>query len=615
MGKLFSENSLVKERKEMSERTFPIEECMEYEEFTDRVELLRELEIWIKNIRHKRSGSTSIISPRRLGKTVLLERLVNTVFFRPEYQVAPIYFSMGLEKMTLKKFIWQYVETFFRQYIAYCLQDPYLYQKESISLKNLMVIDTNHNDVKLAQERIQNFLNHYETYQFEDSVIQHWRNVIRIPEQVARYSNTYVAIIIDEFQEMKFIAYDMPNTLFHEFKAKSMLTDQTATDLIMAYRRQSQSRVAPMLVSGSAVTMIFKTVMGGPLGGRFDFRYVKPLSIPDGVTLLFRLMNIYRSDLNIQTELAFYASTQVGGHPYYLYCLITSQFEQSFDSRDVIDALIHYEITKGKIFGFWQTHFQSNRHYINEDNDQELGKKIIYYFIQYNNQPVEIEEIASKLKVSKKIVEKKIEKLYLADLVWRTEGRYFSFNDICLMRYIKFVYELDLKDIDKIDLSLQSKYNVLKGRFLENVVQVTMMKFNHDEIQGEWLGKKGKIILPLFDVVDTRQVKASTTKSYQIDVFARRQKITWLCECKYTKTKMGMNQVKKLERSADAAMREASEMGATPPEIQMWLISTGGFTDNVLKYVKKRKDMYCSNHDHMNAIFRFYGGNYDIPVF
>ena len=183
------------------------------------------------------------------------------------------------------------------------------------------------------------------------------------------------------------------------------------------------------------------------------------------------------------------------------------------------------------------------------------------------------------------------------------------------MRYIKFVYEQDLKDIDKIDLSLQSKYNVLKGRFLENLIQVTMMKFNYDEIQGEWLGKKGKIILPLFDVVDTRQVKASTTKTYQIDVFARRQKITWLCECKYTRTKMGMNQVKKLERAADAAMREATEMGATPPDIQMWLISTGGFTDNVLKYVKKRKDMYCSDHDHINAIFRFYGGNYDIPVF
>jgi predicted transcriptional regulator len=598
----------------MSERVFPIEECMEYDEFTDRVELLRELETWIKNVRYKRSGSTSIISPRRLGKTVLLERLVNIVFFKPEYKVAPIFFNLGIEKVTLRAFITQYVETFFRQYIAYCLQEPKLYKASQISMKKLIGIETHNNDVKNAQEHLRNCITYIETNHY-DSDINHWKHVVRLPELVASSSDTYAAIIIDEFQEMKFTVYNTSDEKLIAYQAKGLLTDQAATDLTGSYRRMSQSRVAPMLVSGSAVTMIFKTVMGGPLGGRFGFRYVKPLSIPDGVTLLYHLIRIYRSDLSIQPEMAFYTSSQVGGHPYYLYCLVTSLFEQNFDSRDVIDTLIHYEITKGKIFGFWQTHFQNNRHYINEDNDQELGKKIIYHFIQYNNQPVEIEEIATQLKVSKKIVEEKIEKLYLADLVWRTEGRYFSFNDICLMRYIKFVYEQDLKDIDKIDLSLQSKYNVLKGRFLENVVQVTMMKFNHEEIHGEWLGKKGMIELPLFDVVDTRQVKATTTKSYQIDVFARRQKITWLCECKYTRNKMGMNQVKKLERAADAAMREAAEMGTTPPEIQMWLISTGGFTDNVLKYVKKRSDMYCSDHDQINAIFRFYGGNYDIPVF
>jgi predicted transcriptional regulator len=548
----------------MSERIFPIEECMEYDEFTDRVELLRELESWIKNVRYKRSGSTSIISPRRLGKTVLLERLVNTVFFKSEYKVAPIFFSMGIEKVTLRAFIMQYIETFFRQYIAYCLQEPELYKASSISMKKLMEIETDNNDVKNAQKHLCNFISFFETNHY-DSDINYWKHVVRLPELVASSSDTYAAIIIDEFQEMKFMAYDMSNSLFHEFKTKGQLTDDGASDLTGSYRRLSQSRVAPMLVSGSAVTMIFKTVMGGPLGGRFGFTYVKPLSIPDGVTLLFHLIRIYRSDLSIQPEMAFYTSSQVGGHPYYLYCLVQSKFEQKFDSREVIDELIHYETTEGKIFGFWQTHFQSNRQYINEDNDQELGKKIIYYFIRYNNQSVGIEAIADKLNVSKKSVEEKIEKLYLADLVWRTKGRFYAFNDICLMRYIKFVYEQDLKDIDKIDLSLQSKYNVLKGRFLENVVQVTMMKFNHEEIHGEWVGKKGMIELPLFDVVDTRQVKASTTKSYQIDVFARRQKITWLCECKYTRTKMGMNQVKKLERAADAAMREAAEMGATPP--------------------------------------------------
>ncbi|ETR69574.1 MAG: hypothetical protein OMM_03850 [Candidatus Magnetoglobus multicellularis str. Araruama] len=598
----------------MPDEIMPIEECLEYEEFTDRVELLRDLENWIKNIRYKRSSSTSIISPRRLGKTVILERLVNKVFFKPHYRVAPIYFSLGGEKFTLKDFINHYALTFFRQYISYCLQDAGLYSDEIASLSSLLEIETSNKDVHVAQKKIRAFLTQYEAHNY-DGDIPHWTNLIRMPEQVARYSDTYVAIIIDEFQEMKYLTYETSNTKLLEYKASGLLTDLAATDLTVTYRRQSQSRVAPMLVSGSAVTMIFKTVMGGPLGGRFGFKYVKPLSIPDGAILLHHLINIYLPKTKISPEDAMYASTQVEGHPYYLYCLAMSDLEKKFDNRETIDNLIQYEVTQGKIFGFWQTHFQNNKKYINEDNDLELGKKIIYYFIQYNNQPVDISEIAGKLKVSEKIVEAKIEKLYLADIVWRTEGRYFSFNDICLMRYIKFVYEKDLKDVEKINLSMQARYNILKGRFLENVIQVTMMKFNHETIPGEWLGKSGNIEMPLFDVVDTRQVKAAKTKSYQIDVFARRQELTWLCECKYTKTKMGMNQVKKLERAADAAVHEALEMEATRPKIQMWLVSTGGFTDRVLQYVEQREDIFCSNYTHINDIFRFYGGNYEIPIF
>jgi Mn-dependent DtxR family transcriptional regulator len=59
-----------------------------------------------------------------------------------------------------------------------------------------------------------------------------------------------------------------------------------------------------------------------------------------------------------------------------------------------------------------------------------LGKKIIYYFTQYNDQPVDIKAIASKLKVPKQAVEQKIEKLYMADLVYRTAAKYYTFNDI-----------------------------------------------------------------------------------------------------------------------------------------------------------------------------------------
>jgi predicted transcriptional regulator len=598
----------------MHNKILPIEECVDYEEFTDRIELLRELEAWIKNIRYKRSSSTSIISPRRLGKTVILERLINTVFFKPQYHVAPIYFSMGRDKTTLRSFLLNYATTFFRQYIAYCIQDPDLYLNRSATLAVLSNIETDNEDVMLAQKMITEFLDQYESQTYEDAML-HWINFISVPERLARLSNTRVAIIFDEFQEMKFSVYETSNEKLMDYQAKGMLTDMAATDLTVSYRRQSQSRVAPMLVSGSAVRMIFKTVMGGPLGGRFGFKYVRPLSIPDGAILLHHLVHIYLPGVAITPEHALYASSQVDGHPYYLYCLAMSDQEKKFDSKETIDSLIEYETTEGKIFGFWQTHFQQNQKYINEDNDQKLGKKIIYYFIKYNNQPVEIEEIALKVNASEREVEKKIERLYQADLVWRTKGRFYAFNDICLMRYIKYVYEKDLKDVDKVNLSLQAKYNVLKGRFLENVVQVTMMKFNCEKIQGELFGKSGIIEVPLFNYVDTRQVKASKTRSYQIDVFARKNEITWLCECKYTKSKMNMNQLKKLERVADAVVKEAFEMGATPPIIQLWLVSTGGFTDNVLAYADKRDNIYYSDYDRINAIFRLYGGNYKIPIF
>lgn len=66
------------------EKILPVEEMVAYQEFTDRVEILRELDEWVKNIQRMASSSTAIISPRRLGKTVLLDRLVNTVFFKPE---------------------------------------------------------------------------------------------------------------------------------------------------------------------------------------------------------------------------------------------------------------------------------------------------------------------------------------------------------------------------------------------------------------------------------------------------------------------------------------------------------------------------------------------------
>ncbi|MCP4694492.1 MAG: hypothetical protein GY859_41065 [Desulfobacterales bacterium] len=599
-------------------RILPVEEMVQYEEFSDRVEILRYLVRWVKNIGRMASMSTAIIAPRRMGKTVLLERLVNTVFFKPEYRVAPFYLKMKREKITLRDFLLLYARTFFRQYIAYCEQDPLLYSDAAVSLEHLASRETTHKAVRMAQEHIQSFIERYNAESSEQARI-HWEDFIGVPERLGSHSGTRVAVIIDEFQDMKFFVHNVSAEKFEDMKAQGLLTpERGGVDLTATYNRKAQSRKAPMLVCGSAVTLVFRTVMGGPLGGRFDFIYLKPLSIPDGATLLHNVVKMYAPDQTITPELAMYASAQTGGHPYYLYCLAVSRCEgKSFADQGAIDRLIQYEIESGKIRGFWQTHFDNNRKYINADDDLELGKKIIYYFTQYNDQSVDIDAISAKIGVPAHAVERKIEKLREADLVDRIGPKFYAFNDICLMRFIKFMYERDLKDVERVDLSQQNLFNTLKGEFLEMVIQVTMMKFNHETLPGVWFGARGEVEVPLFDLVKTKMVKGAKTPAYEIDLLGKehgRDRV-WLCECKYTQTKMGLGLVEKLERAAEAFRREEEESGREAQEIQFWIVSTGGFTKEVLERVASREDLYASDHDGINGIFREFGGNYEIPVF
>ncbi|MDM8529848.1 hypothetical protein QUF63_01655 [Anaerolineales bacterium HSG25] len=600
------------------EKILPVEEMIAYEEFTGRVENLREWDKWVKNIQRMASRSTAIMAPRRMGKSVLLDRLVNTVFFKPEYRVAPFYIRIKREDVTLRDFLLRYATTFFRQYIAYCHQEPMLYRDNRIEIEELLDYPSTHKAVNLAKMFIEGFLKRYQNPQ--GSIQNHWEDFVSVPEDLGSFSGTRVAVIIDEFQDMKFYMHNVPDERLDSIRSeREKNPDRLGINLTASYSHQSQSRKAPMLVSGSAVTLIFKTVMGGALGGRFNFRYLKPLSIPDGATLLQTLLKLYTDNATISTENALYASSQVGGHPYYLYCLSTSDTGvKAFNSRADINRIIQYESEKGSIYGFWQTHFDNNRRYINADDDSELGKKIIYYFTKYNNQPVDTKAIAAKLQVTKKAVDQKIRKLHQADLVYQSEARFYTFNDICLMRFIKYLYKRDLEELEDIDLSEQNRFNNLKGRFLEVVVQVTMMKFNHEQLKGAWFGRPDQTVeVPLFQIVDTKQVKGSTTSSYQLDLvgWTPGHHLSWACECKYTKQAMNLSQVQKFEQAVKVLKQEYSEADMPVPPTQLWLVSTGGFTGEVLTYIEGREDIYFSDHAGINGIFRAYGGNYNIPLF
>jgi len=557
-----------------------------------------------------------------MGKTVLLDRLVNIVFYKPEYKVATFYIKFKREETTLRKFLLIYATEFFRQFMAYCLQDAELYQRTDMEIKKLLDIKSDNKAVLVAKEYLGYFLERYSNNNHEDAR-NHWDEFIKVPEKVAVRSGIRVAIIIDEFQDMKFYVYDVSEEyLIQVQKENQGKPSYGATDLTATFDRTSLSRKAPMLVSGSAVTLIFKTVMGGPLGGRFDFMYLKPLAIADGATLIKNLVNIYVPELTIDLEMAMYASTKVNGHPYYLYAIVTSKYpSKTFDNEGALDEILEYEIECGKIYGFWQTHFEENRENINNDNDKEIGKKILYYFTKYSDKEVDIEEIAKAINISKAEVEKKIEKLYYADIVHKERNRFMGFQDICLMRYIQTVYANDIKGVAKIDLRETGLYNFIKGKYFELLMSSTMNKFNREEITLGHCGAKVTIKAPKMTTVVGYQFKGETSSAYEIDILGRIHEpsmpnTVWLCECKYRKTKMSLAEVKKLEDVQRAYIKHVEAGGEYHRKISVirYYISTAGFTGEALEYMKYQQDVYYSDYEDANSICKQYGTGYDLPM-
>lgn len=55
-------------------------------------DILHYLEEWFKNIANRRSRSKALISPRRMGKSAVLDRFVNLMFWR-DYGVVPFYIN------------------------------------------------------------------------------------------------------------------------------------------------------------------------------------------------------------------------------------------------------------------------------------------------------------------------------------------------------------------------------------------------------------------------------------------------------------------------------------------------------------------------------------------
>jgi len=123
----------------------------------------------------------------------------------------------------------------------------------------ILSYQSDHKAVKLAHQFIQNFLDRYHHKRGPEDARLHWENFLSVPENLGAFSGTRVAIIIDEFQDMRFYIHDVEKTrLDHIHAVRQQDPDYSSMNLPASYSPEIPKQ------KGSAAGFRFS--------GHFDFQ-------------------------------------------------------------------------------------------------------------------------------------------------------------------------------------------------------------------------------------------------------------------------------------------------------------------------------------------------------
>lgn len=560
--------------------------------FTDREELLAYLKRIALGAKAQKYISHVLIGHRRVGKTEVLKRLYNQLFWEQD-DVVPIYITYEKLSYEAAEYAAEYLSTFLRQYVAFQRQDA-------------AMAASNANGIVCAEEFLGRQVN-----EGLRRVVEDYRNAhgtmfvggclnvaIQGPRRVADLNREPIFVMVDEFQHVITI------------REKGGLDP----NVLGRHQEAVESRRCPHVVSGSAVTLLTKDIIGrGSLFGRFRAMYIRGLEGYYVLELCQKLGKHY--GVGVIPEMSAELARRTGGNPFYLDCIFAGAEGLGKHLNDInsVNEVISYELTQGTI---WAEMYRQLNHYFTSINEKGITKNIFYFATRYQDERIDPKRVTHEMshwRVTEAQVRDVLLSLSRADLIEeRVAGtEFYNIKDPILREFIDAWARVDVENAtweeaeDELLTRYRSavgKYADFKGYTAELVMKFLMTKFDERSVEGQkYFNHPGEILLPRFVWVDSRRVKLEGTPEYQIDIVGKKASNLWLVEVKYTDKAVGVSQVKKFE--AACAVAEKVLKGE---DVARWYISTGGVSRQAASYLREKGFLY-SDREQVNRLLDLFG--------
>ncbi len=437
---------------------------------------------WVDMIPREASSSRALLGRRKSGKTAIMQRIFN-ILWNKHGPVVPFYFEVLRLDQGLLDFSRDYFHAFMSQYLSFQTRTALPLESEPWKMRDLesMGRDMGNDNVLSRIERFQ------EAYEAE-SVDEARSCAFNTPAWFASMEKASSLVMIDEMQYMtEHIYWDRQRKI-------------PSHDLPGAFHGLVESKIAPMLVSGSYVGWMVKMIQDMFEGGRLTQTEISPkLEFDAGMEAVYRYAEYYGK--TITDESAYTINHLTQSDPFYIATLFKSDWPgQDFASIDgAINTLTHeIKNRKGAIFKTWSEYIDLTMRQVN-GKETKNSKKILLYLSKERYKDCTRDEIRAHLEgaLDDHTLERKLKTLISGDLV--TQGtnnfRYSGIPDDILDFIFRELYQ---EEIDQVSLdigselakrvealesekeSMQGALNELKGRMLEFIVHRELNRCTKD---------------------------------------------------------------------------------------------------------------------------------------
>ncbi len=574
--------------------------------FVDRDEEFRLCRKWVDNIPKRHANTWALIGRRRTGKTAILVKFFNKLFHEQD-RIVPVFITFAhyvnrREPISFYDFAEEYFGGYFRCYLAFRYRRPMLIRENAEIQAALKVAEEMNDAYALEIYQI------YEDIRVRDDMaaahsLAQW--VINFPKGYAATRNIPAAIIVDEFQVLT-DAFD-PIQKLHR-------------DLTDSFQRAAETLLAPLLLSGSAVTLLEEQALGGLLAGRVVIRGLRPLTREHTLDLVFRYAEHHNIKVDETFAEAIYQVT--GGYPYSIDRLLLSNSPavSEFPSLDALEKVMNFELgdPHGSLYEHYNWEF---RKYSELLNTGQTTRKVMFWATKYPEERIEAEHVANEIGESFENVQASLEKLLQADIVTRASWTLYNGpGDPMLRRYIGYNYCLEIEKLSPAEAvkDWQNEYRRLRGQMnnfigetAEVYVEAIMRGFDGREVDGAaYFNTSGNVKLPEFANIERRGGIVHKGIPIEIDLTGEWIETdsddttvmsAWIVQVKYTKDPIGSDDIRKFLDQTDKIMEKKVYRNLT-----RWYFSKKGYTKAASECLRQAGVLY-STLGQFNALAKLSG--------